>query len=268
MRSAAAFMVTLGVSLALGATAAADPRELDGIAHVAFRVSELSASRGFYNKLGFEQAFEFTDTLGTATSYLKVNDRQFIELYRRALGQPLGLMHVCFDVRDIGQLYTGYEAAGLKLPPVVKARAGNLLFNLRGPEGEIIEYTKYQPGSLHWNARGTPSPDRRISEHMVEVAIEVKDLPAERAFYTDKLRFQDHGDGRMQIPGSSGEQVVLERSTPQWKPKVGLAVPDVRRAFDELRSRGLNPAMVGANAVVQDPDGAEVFFMPTKGLKR
>jgi catechol 2,3-dioxygenase-like lactoylglutathione lyase family enzyme len=266
MRSGFVFIVVLGFFSAWGAAAPADPNELDGIAHVAFRVNDVSASRDFYTKLGFDQAFEFKDAIGTTTSYLKVNDRQFIELYRRAPDQPLGLMHICFDVHDIEQLRTVYEAAGLKPPPAVKARAGNLLFNLRGPEGEVIEYTQYLPGSLHWNARGTPSPDRRISEHIVEVVVEVKDLRAEHSFYIDKLGFRDHGDGRLCIPGTSTEKIVLEPSTSHWKPKIGLAVTDVRRAVDALRKRGLTPEVVDASAVVQDPDGTQLLLTPVKGV--
>jgi len=34
---------------------------LAGIAHVAFRVSDIAKSREFYQQLGFEQSFEFND---------------------------------------------------------------------------------------------------------------------------------------------------------------------------------------------------------------
>src|SRR5215831_9642071 len=88
---------------------AQDKVALDGIAHVAFRVSDLSVSREFYRKLGFEQAFEFNDAGGTTVSYMKVNDRQFIELYRRTSdSQPLGLMHICFETSDMDGLHAEY----------------------------------------------------------------------------------------------------------------------------------------------------------------
>ena len=57
--------------------------DMEGVAHAAFRVGDVSVSREFHKKLGFDQAFEFNDASGTTTAYLKVNDRQFIELYRR-----------------------------------------------------------------------------------------------------------------------------------------------------------------------------------------
>src|ERR1039457_682589 len=71
---------------------------LNGVAHVAFRVADVPKSREFYRTLGWEQAFEFSDDKGTATSYVKVNDRQFIELYRRGVPtDSLGLMHICLE---------------------------------------------------------------------------------------------------------------------------------------------------------------------------
>ena len=84
-------MLLLYFLFQLGAAPQNKP-ELDGIAHVALRVADVAVSREFYAKLDFEQAFEFTDAKGVTTSYVKVNDRQFIELYRRNTPEePLGL---------------------------------------------------------------------------------------------------------------------------------------------------------------------------------
>jgi len=229
----------------MASTSMAASLELDGVAHIAFRVGDVPVSRDFCKKLGFDQAFEFNDAAGTTTSYLKVNDRQFIELYRRRPTEPLGLMHLCFDVADLQALYAAYKDRGLQASAPVKARAGNLLFNLRDPEGQVLEYTQYQPGSLHWNARGAPSPDRRISQRMVEFAVAVKDLAAEQAFYSGKLGLSDRGSHRLRLPGTSGEEIVLEPLTPEWKPRIRFSVPGVSRAADELRTRGLSPRSGG-----------------------
>ena len=65
---------------------------LAGIAHIAFRVSDVSNSRDFYLTLGFEQSFEFADRGKPPVSYIKVSDHQFIELYGCAdASQPIGL---------------------------------------------------------------------------------------------------------------------------------------------------------------------------------
>ncbi|HMH08405.1 MAG TPA: VOC family protein, partial [Terriglobales bacterium] len=52
----------------------AQSTDLTGIAHVALRVNDLQKSRVFYNTLGFEQAFEFTDAGKTSVAYIKVNE--------------------------------------------------------------------------------------------------------------------------------------------------------------------------------------------------
>lgn len=54
-----------------------------GIAHVAIRVADLQASREFYEKLGFAQAFEITKDGKVTEAFIKLNDRQYLELYPR-----------------------------------------------------------------------------------------------------------------------------------------------------------------------------------------
>ncbi len=53
----------------------------NGIAHVAIRVHDLAASVAFYQKLGFEQAFDLRKDDVPYESFIKINDNQFIELY-------------------------------------------------------------------------------------------------------------------------------------------------------------------------------------------
>src|ERR1700753_4186371 len=92
----------------LGATQI-QPANLAGIAHVAFRVSDLTRSRIFYQKLGFEQAFVTTKDGKTTESFLKVNDRQFIELYpQQDPSQSIGFMHVCFEATVLEALTRSY----------------------------------------------------------------------------------------------------------------------------------------------------------------
>src|SRR5215471_15445255 len=147
----------------MGMPATPEPSpELLGIAHVAFRVSEVSRAREFYRKLGFEQAFEFADPGKPPVSYMKINDRQFIELYGRADdSQPLGLMHVCYEVADIQSLWSEYSKRGIDSPQPRKARAGNLLFLFHDLENQVVEFTQYLPGSLHFEDRGKHLGEKR-----------------------------------------------------------------------------------------------------------
>jgi catechol 2,3-dioxygenase-like lactoylglutathione lyase family enzyme len=103
---------------------------------VAFRVADVPKSREFYRTLGWEQAFEFSDDKGTATSYVKVNDRQFIELYRRgAPTDALGLMHICLEGADLGTRRGLPQSRTHDPTEPRKARAGNLLFNIHDAGG-------------------------------------------------------------------------------------------------------------------------------------
>src|ERR1700753_546925 len=85
------------------------PANLAGIAHVAFRVSDLTRSRIFYQKLGFQQAFVPTKDGKITESFLKVNDRQFIEIYpQQDPSQSIGFMHVCFEATVLEALTRSY----------------------------------------------------------------------------------------------------------------------------------------------------------------
>src|SRR5580698_2482968 len=145
--------------------AAVSPATLpfNGIAHIAIRVKDIAASVAFYNKLGYMQAFAMTRPDGTVTqSFIKINDKQFMELYPIAPSNPTQanpeFMHLCFEGVDLNAIHDSYVAEGLTPISVRKAAAGNLLFTLKGPQQvrdpQNIEYTQYQPGSLHTNDIG------------------------------------------------------------------------------------------------------------------
>ena len=239
--------------------------ELAGIAHVAFRVADIQKSRDFYRTLGFEQSFEFTDPGKPPVSYIKINDRQFIELYGRGSdSQPAGLLHLCYEAADIESLWSEYVRHGLNPPHSRKARAGNLLFVLHDPEGQTLEYTQYLPGSLHFEDRGKHLSDRRVSQHLMRAVIPVQDVVAEHAFYTSKLGFHDVAAGekvRMRLPGNSRDGIELEAAAPATKPFVVFTVANLARTADDLRSRSLN-VKTGKDAVsVTDPDGLVILFI-------
>jgi catechol 2,3-dioxygenase-like lactoylglutathione lyase family enzyme len=239
---------------------------LAGIAHVAFRVTDVDKSRDFYQKLGFEQAFEFRDAKGkTSVSYIKVNDRQFIELYQRAEpSQAAGFMHLCFEATDLEALGREYQKRGIDAPAPRKARAGNLLFAIHDPEGQLIEYTQYLPGSLHFDDRGKDLGTRRVSEHFVRVTTAVKNVTAEAAFYVGKLAFSEAhraSNVDLRLPGDSGEEVGLGPASPDTKPEILFEVSKLQPAGEDLRKRGLTIRTEGNAISVADPDGNVITFI-------
>ena len=249
---------------ALTATTRQPSLPLAGIAHVAFRVSDVAKSREFYQRLGFEQSFEFNDPGRPPVSYMKLNDVQFIELYQRnEETQPLGLMHVCYEANDIEAVQKEYVQREVKAPEPRKARAGNMLIVFRDPEGQTVEFTQYMPGSLHFEDRGKHLAAPRVGSHLTRATIAVRDLPAERSFYTSKLGFEGVGDKgavRLRIPGASDE-IELDASSPA-KTRIALSVvPNVERAEKELRRRGLDLQKDGEGVAVVDPDGTVIIFI-------
>jgi catechol 2,3-dioxygenase-like lactoylglutathione lyase family enzyme len=245
----------------------AQSTDLAGIAHIALRVNDLQKSRGFYHRLGFEQAFEFTDAGKTSVAYIKVNDHQFIELIPRTSdSQPGGILHTCFEVADIESLLRAYVERGLQPTEAKKGRAGNLLFVMHGPDDQLLEYTQYIPDSLHSLDHGKHMGER-ISTHLLEATTPVRDLTAERAYYTGKLAFKSaSSDGNeMFVAGTSGDRLELQAGPPDAKPRVVFTVANVQQAAKELHKRGFKVQKSRRAVSVTDPDGAVLVFLTSSG---
>ena len=238
---------------------------LAGIAHVAFRVSDVAKSREFYQKLGIEQSFEFNDPGRPPVSYMKVNDTQFIELYQRKDDtEPLGLMHVCYEANDLAAVQKEYVQREIKAPEPRKVRAGNMLMVLHDPEDKTVEFTQYMPGSLHYEDRGKHLAEPRVGSHLARATIAVHDLAAERSFYAGKLGFKElsrKGAVRLRIPGAAVDEIELDTSSPS-KTRIALSAPNMERAEEELRRRELAVQNDGEGVAVIDPDGVVVVFVP------
>jgi catechol 2,3-dioxygenase-like lactoylglutathione lyase family enzyme len=257
-------LVAFFLSAVVGQTQIPPPTTLAGIAHVALRVSDLARSRDFYQKLGFEQSFAFTKDGATTEVFLKVNDRQFIEMYPQ--GQPpqeIGFMHVCFESTDLEQLNRAYRARDLSPTPVKRAGAGNLLFTMVGPEQQNIEYTQYMPGSLHSKDQGQHLGANRISEEIFGVSLRMEDPVVARAFYEQMLGFHESrnvfesGVVPLLMPGSSGQVVEITPGVFQLL----LSVPSLRHAAAQLNALHIGFEKEKSMLVIQDPDGNRVAFL-------
>src|SRR5580698_3224036 len=97
-------------------TAPAAVPPMNGIAHIAIRVKDIAASVAFYHKLGFDQAFANMAKDGTTVtqSFVKLNDRQYIELYPVTDHDPkIEFLHLCFEGADLNAIHDYYVAEGL-----------------------------------------------------------------------------------------------------------------------------------------------------------
>ena len=222
-------------------TVACSAQRLDGITHAAFRVPDLDRSLRFYRTLGFEQAFAFRDDGRVSVAFLKVNDRQFIELYP---GGAPELMHVCYETGQIQAARDVYASRGIEASEVRKARAGNLLFSVRDPEGKVFGYLEYLPGSLHVEDRGKHLGAERLSDRIVKIAIPVRDPSAEAAYHRDQL-------------GLGGEVEAVKGAA-----GITFLIDDLSGTERELRRRGITPGRTGAALTVPDPNGNLLIFAP------
>jgi catechol 2,3-dioxygenase-like lactoylglutathione lyase family enzyme len=243
----------------------AQPANRLEIAHVAFRVAGLEASRGFYQRLGFEQFFEMKQGERTTEAFLKINDRQFIELYPRGdPSQSLGLMHVCYESSDLEALHAGYVSRGLTVSDVRKAGAGNLLMTMKDPEGQTIEFTQYMPGSRHYEDRGKHLGANRVSPMLVGATTTAHDVAAVRAFYIDKLGFREAVGKALRVPGDSRQELDIASSDPPAKAGIQFGVIDLKQTAGVLAALGLQVRSGPTAVTVSDPDGNVILFLKWK----
>jgi catechol 2,3-dioxygenase-like lactoylglutathione lyase family enzyme len=241
---------------------------LAGIAHVAIRVRSLDAARDFYNKLGFEEAFTLTDKQGKVNeSFIKLNDRQFLELYPANPENPrqasIGFLHVCFEGNDLQAIHDDYVGHGLTPTPVRKAGAGNMLFTLAGPidaagAAQNIEYTQYMPGSRHYEDRGKHINPDRIADTLIGVSLAMQDVPAARDFYLNQLSFKSiAGDPTfLHMPGDSGQEVeIATAKSIGTKARLTLRTANISKATRILRKNDIKMIKSNDTITISDPDG-------------
>ncbi|MGA9060396.1 MAG: VOC family protein [Terracidiphilus sp.] len=263
------WMGILALACACSATSPAQPpapnEGIIGIANIAFRVSDLDREIVFLGKLGYEESF--TMTYGKTTEVLiKINDRQFIELYSQTdPSQPIGWMHVCFEAGDLKVLQKYYASEGLNPSPVQKAAAGNLVSSMKDPEGRVIEFTQYMPGSRHTLDIGQHLGAGRVSDELMGIDLPAKEGAAMKEFST-LLGFEAddvNGNVRLTTPGAPDLHIELRPAYPGAKPQFLFPVPDARRALQALEYAGVRAERNDKLVFVHDPDGNSFVFLET-----
>jgi catechol 2,3-dioxygenase-like lactoylglutathione lyase family enzyme len=263
-RSRILLLVLLAIFITSSAQAQSDgvpPPPFNGIAHVAIRVHDLAASVAFYEKLGFEQAFDLRKDDVPYESFIKINDHQFIELYPVTAKDPApGFLHLCFEGADLNVIHDDYLSRGLTPTPVRKAGAGNLLFTMAGPQQpsgpQNIEYTQYMPGSLHSNDQGKHLGPDRIAERLNTVALAMQDPAAARDFYINQLHFKPIAGDQMamHMPGASGQEVQIVSATLGTQARLTLQSENLSKALRHLKKENVAAVKNGSAYIITDPD--------------
>jgi catechol 2,3-dioxygenase-like lactoylglutathione lyase family enzyme len=175
-----------------------------GVAHIALRTDNLEGARKFYTGvLGFQEPFTYTLPAEEGgkflLTYFKVNDHQYIEMFPE-LADPKQdrLSHISFETTNAQQLRDYLASKGVRVPDKLDPMGdGNRGFDVNDPDGHVVEFVEYLPGSLHSSAFGKFLPDTRISQHIIHVGVVVSDRTAADHFYKDVLGFREIWHGGM-----------------------------------------------------------------------
>ena len=285
--------VLLVASLSVAETMADGPQRphITGISHIALYVHDMNKTLAFYRDfLGFEQPYSLTNKDGALhLTWIKINDRQTIELFPEAASGSDRLYHVAFETDDAMGMRDYLAARGVRVPEKVgKGRIGNLNYFIRDPDGHIVEIVQYMPDSWTIQTQGKFLPNTRISTNMPHAGILVGDVDAAKKFYEGILGFHEIWRGAKnpevlnwiheQVPDGKNfiEFMLYSNLPPPDKRGTShhfcLEVPDLERAKAILEARasriGYDKPMkiqIGVNRKRQlnlyDPDGTRVELM-------
>jgi len=286
-----AFTATLFASLSL--LAADEPKRppIIGLSHIALYVHDMDRARTFYKDfLGFAEPYSLTNKDGTLhLTWIKINDRQTIELFPETEADSDRLYHVALETDDAVGMRDYLAAHGVKVPDKVgKGKIGNLNYFIKDPDGHTVEIVQYAPDGWTMRTRGKFLPDTRISTNMPHLGILVGDLDAAKKFYEGILGFHEIWRGTRnpkvlswvheQIPDGKGFlefMLYSELPAPGQRGKyhhLCLEVPNVEKAKAILEQRAARigytrpmEIQTGINRKrqlnVYDPDGTRVELM-------
>jgi lactoylglutathione lyase len=266
-----------------------------GVAHMAIYVKDLEKARTFYEgMLGYAEPFTLPnkDGGGVRIAFVKVNDHQYFEIFTepdRGEGQ---LNHISFYTNNSDGMYSYLKAKGIAVMgdkgSVGKGQTGNKNFNVKDPDGHIVEVVEYQPDS--WTAReaGKFMPPTRISDQIMHLGVLVGDLDRSMDFYGGILGFKEfwRGSSSGQVlswvnmrpaEGDSYLEFMLYDHPPSEAERgtrnhACLMIPDADKALVELKKRASKVGYTREIAVrtgvnrkrqinLYDPDGTRIELM-------
>lgn len=189
MKLASAFVL----SAALLAAADAPPRpRITGVAHIALFVQDVGKARAFYKDLlGYDEPFSLKNPDGgLSLTFIKINERQYVELFPERAPATDRLNHISVETDDIEGMRRYLAAKGVKVPEKVgRGRIGNLNFNIKDPEGHTIEFVQYTPEGWTTREKGKYLPATRISPRMMHIGVIVTSFEPQMKFYREVLGF-------------------------------------------------------------------------------
>jgi catechol 2,3-dioxygenase-like lactoylglutathione lyase family enzyme len=254
---AAVTILLLAASSVHAQDAAPKRPKITGISHVGYFVSDLPKAIAFWHDfLGYDEAYDLKK-VGSDTdvriAFIKINDRQHIELFNEPPSAPPNMMsHLCFTVDNVEQMRVYLRSKGFNVKDSNgKTRTGDYAFEIKDPDGMLVEFVQSLPSGLEMQAAGKFLPPTRISDRIYHLGFLVGNSQKSIAFYHDVLGFTETWRGganpaelswiNMKVPdGDDYVEFMLYKNAPsKWGTKnhISLVVPDINKAVAELKSR-------------------------------
>jgi lactoylglutathione lyase len=284
--------VVMGTSLAV-AEDVKRPR-ITGVAHIAIYSHDVEKSLAFYHDfLGYNESFRLKRAGGELhLVFVKISDRQFIEVFPEKEAGTDRLNHIALEVEGAEAMRTYLAARGVKVPEKVPVgKIGNANFNITDPDGHTVEIVQYLPSGRSMLDRGKNLTRERISPRMAHVGIAVGSLEKALAFYGDILGFTETWRGstrgkelnwvNVKVPDGDDYVEFMLYKEPPTLSRLGtmhhlcLEVPDIEAALKTLEARPARKEYsreieikTGVNRKRQlnlyDPDGTRIELMEPK----
>jgi lactoylglutathione lyase len=188
-----ALVVALTSAALLAQGPPARPRIL-GIAHLAVLVTHLPSARAFYEDLlGFDESFTLPGAgSASGTTWIKINDRQWIELIDGETAGEGQLDHIALYTGSAAGMRDYLASQGVQVPDRVDiGPTGDTNFVVRDPDRHDVEFVEYQPGSRTAADTGQHMAETRLSARAMHVGILAADLDAAMKFYGGILGFEE-----------------------------------------------------------------------------
>ena len=290
--SGVALLSLAGAAHAPAQAAAPQRPKITGISHVAYYVTDIQKGLAFWHDfLGYDQYFELKtpETGKVRIAFIKINDLQHVELFTdKPVAPPNMMSHICFTVDDIEQMRAYLRSKGFNVPPgnSAKTKAGDYAFEIKDPDGTLVEFVQSLPNGQEALAKGKFLPPTRIAPSIYHVGFLVGNTPKSLAFYHDVLGFEETWRGgrdpkvlswiNMRVPdGTDYVELMLYAKLPETygtSNHTSLVVPDMAKAIAELQTRPAAKIFaktieshVGVNGKLQvnlyDADGTRVELM-------
>jgi lactoylglutathione lyase len=259
-------------------------------------VHDIEKSRAFYKDfLGFDEPFSLKNDDGSLKlTWIKINDRQTIELFPEKESGSDRLYHIAVETPDAAAMRNYLASRGVTVPEKVpKGKIGNSNYFINDPDGRIVEIVQYEPNGWTMMNKGKFLPDTRISNHMRHVGVLVGDLDASKKFYEGILGFKEIWRGSKssdqlnwvhEQPADGDDFIELmlysDLPAPDQRGKyhhLCLEVPDMAQAKATLEQRAARvnytqplEVRTGINRKrqlnVYDPDGTRVELMEPNAI--